>query len=335
MNTESIDLGLARYSDWAFTASVVILVFALLLLAVELASSRSRRVAERELVAAGHVPADADRPRVPVDADRPGVVVETAAPTLAERFGKAGLSLVYLGTALLFGCIVLRGLSTSRAPWGNMYEFINLTSLCGLLAAAVVLRRPAYRSLWVFVLVPVLILLTVSGRWLYTHAAPVMPALQSYWLPIHVSVVSLGSGVFLVAGVASILFLLKMSRYGEPGRSDSLLGRIVSRLPDAQSLDRIAYRTTIFAFPVFGFGVIFGAIWAEEAWGRYWGWDPKETLSFIAWVIYAAYLHARSTAGWRDKKAAWINVAGFVAMLFNLFFINLVTVGLHSYAGVG
>jgi cytochrome c-type biogenesis protein CcsB len=335
MNTESIDLGLARYSDWAFTASVVILVLALLLLAVELASSRSRRVADRELVAAGSVPADADRPRVPVDADRPGVVVETPAPTLAERFGKAGLSLVYLGTALLFGCIVLRGLSTSRAPWGNMYEFINLTSLCGLLAAAVVLRRPAYRSLWVFVLVPVLILLTVSGRWLYTHAAPVMPALQSYWLPIHVSVVSLGSGVFLVAGVASVLFLLKMSRYGEPGRSDSLPGRIVSRLPDAQSLDRIAYRTTIFAFPVFGFGVIFGAIWAEEAWGRYWGWDPKETLSFIAWVIYAAYLHARSTAGWRDKKAAWINVAGFVAMLFNLFFINLVTVGLHSYAGVG
>ena len=343
MNTESIDIGLARYSDWAFTASVVVLVLALLLLAVELASSRSRRVEQRELVAAGRVGADADRPRVGADAerprvgadaDRPGRVVEAPAPTLADRFGKAGLSLVYLGTALLFGCIVLRGLSTSRAPWGNMYEFINLTSLCGLLAAAVVLRRPAYRSLWVFVLVPVLILLTVSGRWLYTHAAPVMPALQSYWLPIHVSVVSLGSGVFLVAGVASILFLLKMSRYGEPGRSDSMLARIVSRLPDAQALDRIAYRTTIFAFPVFGFGVIFGAIWAEEAWGRYWGWDPKETLSFIAWVIYAAYLHARSTAGWRDKKAAWINVAGFVAMLFNLFFINLVTVGLHSYAGV-
>ena len=154
--------------------------------------------------------------------------------------------------------------------------------------------------------------------------------------------VSLGSGVFLVAGVASILFLLKMSRFGDPdARPDgagpapqATLARIVSRLPDAQSLDRIAYRTTIFAFPVFGFGVIFGAIWAEEAWGRYWGWDPKETLSFIAWVIYAAYLHARSTAGWRDRRAAWINVAGFVAMVFNLFFINLVTVGLHSYAGV-
>ena len=326
MNTENIDIGLARYSDWAFTASVVVLVLALMLLAVELASSRGRRVEQRELVSAGGVAEDADRP---------GVVLETSAPPLADRFGKAGLALVYLGIALLLGCIVLRGLATSRAPWGNMYEFINLTSFCGLAAAAVVLRKPQFRALWVFVLVPVLILLTVSGKWLYTNAAPVMPALQSYWLPIHVSVVSLGSGVFLVAGVASVLFLLKMSRYGEAGATQGTLARIVSRLPDAQSLDRIAYRTTIFAFPVFGFGVIFGAIWAEEAWGRYWGWDPKETLSFIAWVIYAAYLHARSTAGWRDKKAAWINVVGFAAMVFNLFFINLVTVGLHSYAGVG
>ena len=320
MNTDHIDIGLARYSDWAFTASVVVLVMALMLLAVELASSRGLRAEKRELVTAGGVSADADRP---------GVVVETPTPPLADRFGKAGLALVYLGIALLLGCIVLRGLATARAPWGNMYEFINLTSFCGLAAAAVVLRKPQFRALWVFVLVPVLILLTVSGKWLYTHAAPVMPALQSYWLPIHVSVVSLGSGVFLVAGVASILFLLKMSRFG-----DGALAGVVSRLPDAQALDRIAYRTTIFAFPVFGFGVIFGAIWAEEAWGRYWGWDPKETLSFIAWVVYAAYLHARSTAGWRDKKAAWINVAGFAAMVFNLFFINLVTVGLHSYAGV-
>ena len=330
MSTD-IDLGLSRYSDWAFTASVVVLVLALLLLAVELASSRGRRVEERELVAAG--PGS-----VVADAEGPGVLAQAPIAPLGERVGKAGLGLVYLGIGLLFACIVLRGLATSRAPWGNMYEFINLTSFCGLVAAAVVLRKPQYRALWVFVLVPVLILLTVSGKWLYTHAAPVMPALQSYWLPIHVSVVSLGSGVFLVAGVASILFLLKTSKYGEPAPGQTappgILSRIVSRLPDAQTLDRIAYRTTIFGFPVFGFGVIFGAIWAEEAWGRYWGWDPKETVSFIAWVIYAAYLHARSTAGWRDRKAAWINVVGFVAMVFNLFFINLVTVGLHSYAGV-
>jgi cytochrome c-type biogenesis protein CcsB len=327
MNTEHIDIGLARYSDWAFTASVMVLVLALLMLAVELASSRGRRVEERELVSAGGVPT------VAAGEAGPGLVVNASATPLAERIGRAGLALVYLGIALLLACIVLRGMATLRAPWGNMYEFINLTSFCGLVAAAVVLRKPQYRALWVFVLVPVLILLAVSGKWLYTNAAPVMPALQSYWLPIHVSVVSLGSGVFLVAGVASMLFLLKMSKYGEPGATGPL-ARIAAKLPDAQTLDRIAYRTTIFGFPVFGFGVIFGAIWAEEAWGRYWGWDPKETVSFIAWVVYAAYLHARSTAGWRDKKAAWINVIGFVAMVFNLFFINLVTVGLHSYAGV-
>ena len=334
MNTEHIDIGLARYSDWAFTSSVVVLVLAMLLLAVELAYSRSRKVADRELVAAGTRTRGADGLTVSADSAIPGLVAETPQRPFDERIGKAGLALVYVGIGLLLLCIALRGLATTRVPWGNMYEFINLTCLSGLVAAAIVLRRAQYRTLWVFVLVPVLILLTVSGRWLYTNAAPVMPALQSYWLPIHVSVVSLGSGVFLVAGVASILFLLKMSKLGDPD-SDGAVARIMQRLPDAQTLDRIAYRTTIFAFPVFGFGVIFGAIWAEEAWGRYWGWDPKETVSFIAWVIYAAYLHARSTAGWRDKKAAWINVVGFVAMVFNLFFINLVTVGLHSYAGVG
>jgi len=335
MNTEHIDIGLARYSDWAFTSSVVVLVAALMLLAVELAYSRGRsdeRLREEQMVGA-KVQFGAT---VGADSATPGVVADAPKRPLDERAGKAGLALVYVGIGLLLACVVLRGLATARVPWGNMYEFINLTCFSGLVAAAIVLRRPQYRALWVFVLVPVLILLTVSGRWLYTNAAPVMPALQSYWLPIHVSVVSIGSGVFLVAGVASILFLLKMSqaRPASKDPADGALARIVQRLPDAQTLDRIAYRTTIFAFPVFGFGVIFGAIWAEEAWGRYWGWDPKETVSFIAWVVYAAYLHARSTAGWRDKKAAWINVVGFVAMVFNLFFINLVTVGLHSYAGV-
>jgi cytochrome c-type biogenesis protein CcsB len=325
MNTLHVNIGLARYSDWAFTSAVVALVVALLLLAFELAYVGARRADRRDRVLAGAVAADSSAP---------GIVEQAPRRPFDERVGRAGLAVTYLGIGLLLTCIVLRGLATMRVPWGNMYEFINLTCMCGLIAGAIVLRRPQYRPLWVFLLVPVLILLTVSGRWLYTNAAPVMPALQSYWLPIHVSVVSLGSGVFLVAGIASILFLLKTSKLGEPS-AQGAVARMIQRFPDAQTLDRIAYRTTIFAFPVFGFGVIFGAIWAEEAWGRYWGWDPKETVSFVAWVIYAAYLHARSTAGWRDRKAAWINVAGFVAMIFNLFFVNLVTVGLHSYAGVG
>ncbi len=222
MNTEQIDIGLARYSDWAFTSSVVVLVIAMLFLAVELAYSRGRKVTDRELVAAGTVSADSATP---------GLVADAPRRPFDERIGRAGLALVYTGIGLLFVCIVLRGMATSRVPWGNMYEFINLTCFSGLIAAGIVLRRPQYRALWVFVLVPVLVLLTVSGRWLYTNAAPVMPALQSYWLPIHVSVVSLGSGVFLVAGVASILFLVKMSAIGAPD-AQGAVARIMARLPD-------------------------------------------------------------------------------------------------------
>ncbi len=210
MNTLHVNIGLARYSDWAFTSAVVALVVALLLLAFELAYVGGRRADNRARVLAGGVAADSATP---------GIVDDEAQRPFDERVGRAGLAVVYLGIGLLLACLVLRGLATMRVPWGNMYEFINLTCFCGLVAGAIMLRRPQYRPLWVFLLLPVLILLTVSGRWLYTNAAPVMPALQSYWLPIHVSVVSLGSGVFLVAGIASILFLLRTSRLGSrPGR---------------------------------------------------------------------------------------------------------------------
>lgn len=238
---------------------------------------------------------------------------------------------VIVGALAHIASIVIRGLATDRMPWGNMYEFISLSCAAGVVAGIVVLRRPENRPLLSFVLVPVALLMFIAGRWLYTQAAPVVPALKSYWLAIHVSIVSVGSGVFLVSGVASALYLIKL-RYPEAG--NGIGGRILDRLPSAQALDRLAYKTVVFAFPLFGLGVICGAIWAESAWGRFWGWDPKETVSFIAWIIYAAYLHARATAGWRNTSAAWINIAGFVAMLFNLFIINLVVSGLHSYAGL-
>ena len=190
MNTEHVDIGLARFSDWAFTSSVVLLVAAMVLLAVELAYSRGRKVESAELVGAataatfgtGAATAGAFGTGATVGADSatPGVVAAEPKRPLDERVGTAGLALVYIGIGFLLACIVLRGLATTRVPWGNMYEFINLTCFSGLIAAAVMLRRPQYRALWVFVLVPVLILLTVSGRWLYTNAAPVMPALQSY-----------------------------------------------------------------------------------------------------------------------------------------------------------
>jgi cytochrome c-type biogenesis protein CcsB len=317
-----IDDTLSRYSDLAFASTVITYLLALLLLiaAYAMASTPAPDVAERRRVLVGA-------------AMTPGRVIEPPRRSLPDRLGRMGFSVVIAGWTLHITSIVLRGLATGRAPWGNMYEFVTLTCAAAVAAGFVMLRTARLRPLWVFVLIPVLILLFVAGTVLYADAAPVVPALQSYWLRIHVSVISLGSGVLLISGVASLLFLLRI-RHPEGAEGFGLIGRLARRLPDAQTLDRLAYRTTIFAFPVFGAGVVLGAVWAEAAWGRFWGWDPKETTSFVAFIVYAAYLHARATAGWRNTRAAWINVAGFVAMLFNLFIVNMVVSGLHSYAGL-
>ncbi|TCK00209.1 c-type cytochrome biogenesis protein CcsB [Nocardia alba] len=315
-----IDETLARYSDFAFMSAIAIYALATVLLIVQYASARAKQVAARELVPAG-------------DPGLPGRVETTQAKPLAERLGNMAFSVLLVGAALHIGSIVLRGFATHRFPLGNMYEFTTMATAAAVAIGLIFLRDQRYRAMWAFLLVPVLILMFLAGTILYADAAPVVPALRSFWLPIHVTIVSIGSGVFLVSGVASLLYLFRM-RQPAGEESANILGTVARRLPDARTLDQLAYKTTIIGFPLFGAGVILGAIWAEAAWGRFWGWDPKETCSFIAWVLYAAYLHARATSGWRDTKAAWINIAGFVAMLFNLFIINMVISGLHSYAGL-
>ena len=306
---------LALYSDRLFMAAVAVYVLAMVLHAAELATQATRTPA---LVPAGGSAGDADR----VDGGIP------AGRGRAERLGAAAVNLVVLGAVLQLGSIVARGLATDRWPLGNMYEFTSVFCLAAVLTwLAVLLRGRAQgnaglRAVGLFVLLPVVVLLFLAGTVLYAQAAPVVPALRSYWLVVHVTTITTSSGLLIVPGVASVLFLLRNA------------GVWADRLPAAAALDRLAYRTTIVAFPLYTFGVIAGAIWAEAAWGRFWGWDPKETVAFVAWVVYAAYLHARATAGWRNGRAAWINVAGLGVVLFNLFFINMVVAGLHSYAGV-
>ncbi|MBF6183007.1 c-type cytochrome biogenesis protein CcsB [Nocardia otitidiscaviarum] len=323
-----IDETLAGYSNLAFKSAFVVYLLVLAMLIVQYASARKKLTAERELVTvggsgSGDVPA----------ANVPGKLAEKPAPTLAERFGNMAFAVLFVAIGLHLASIVLRGFAVHRFPLGNMYEFITMACAAAMVTGLVFMSDRRFRAMWVFLIVPVLILMYLAGNVLYAEAAPVVPALKSFWLPIHVTIVSIGSGIFLLSGVASLLFLFRM-RQPDGQESDNLLGTLARRLPDARTLDRLAYKTTIVAFPLFGTGVILGAIWAEAAWGRFWGWDPKETVSFITWVVYAAYLHARATSGWRDTKAAWINIAGFVAMLFNLFIINIVVSGLHSYAGL-
>lgn len=314
-----VNVTLSSYSDWCYGIAVGAYVVAMLFYLYEQAFGYRERKAAKELVAVGGGDTlVADKPADDTD-DR--AVARTAR---AVRIGKLGVSLTAFGAILHFGSLVLRALATSRAPWGNMYEFGATLCMVAVATWLVVLRKyPAVRHLGVWVLCPVIVLMFLGGVVLYTTAAPVQPALQSYWLVIHVFAIALGSGMVLVPGVVSVLYLLKVKK-----------PNWATRLPAADVLDQVAYRTTVFAFPIYTAGVIFGAIWAEQSWGRFWGWDPKETVAFIAWVVYAAYLHSRATAGWRGGRAAVINVIGFAAMIFNLFFINLVTAGLHSYAGV-
>lgn len=313
---------LSTFSDLAFRTAFGLYVLALLAAMIYYAGFRVAKVQQKELVGVGLT--ESTSLTDTGDEDR--------ASAGSLRWARIAQLFVMVAFAFQAAALVLRGVATSRFPWGNMYEFILATTLLAVGAGLVFLRKPALQVAWPFVLVPVLALLFFGGTHLYSEAAPVVPALRSYWLPIHVSIISLGSGIFLISGVASIMYLL---RVWQPQGAEHGWGAGLARpLPSADTLDRLAYRTTVIAFPIFGVGVLLGAVWAESAWGRFWGWDPKETASFVSWVLYAGYLHARATSGWGAKKAAWINLAGFGVLIFNLFFINIVVSGLHSYAGL-
>ena len=327
-----IDPVLAMYSDRLFLGAVAIYVVAMFLYAVEFVGTRAS-VRTPALVGAtsdGSATTTADGTVDATGGDAPAEPPAgdaVAKRSRADRFGRMAVAVTVVGALVHLASIVMRGLATERWPLGNMYEFSAAICLAAVVCWLVVLRRsPALRPVGAFVLSAVFILMFLGGTVLYAQAAPVVPALQSYWLAIHVTTVTVASGLMMVAGVASILYLL--SRSGKaPG--------FVAKLPSTAALDRLAYRVTVVGFPIYTFAVIAGAIWAESAWGRFWGWDPKETVAFVAWVVYAAYLHARATSGWRTTPAAWINVVGFATIVFNLFFINMVVAGLHSYAGLG
>lgn len=313
-----IDQTLAEYSDWTYAAAALIYFVALIGYAVEGAFGRVRARAEaRELVAAGSAPA------VEI-----GVIDDERDRSKPERFGRAAVALTVLGAALHLASLVLRGMATGRAPWGNMYEYGAATMLVAVIGWLVLMHRfreNNVRRLGAYVMTPIVILMFLGFTVLYAEAAPVQPALKSYWLVIHVVAAASSSGLLLIPGVVSLLYLVRV-------KHDRVPNRVGARLAPADTLDRVAYQTTIFAFPIYTFGIIAGAIWAESAWGRPWGWDPKETVAFVAWVVYAGYLHSRATAGWRGTRAAVVNSIGFAVVLFNTFFINFVVSGMHSYA---
>mgnify|MGYP002719857319 FL=1 len=234
--------------------------------------------------------------------------------------------------ALHLVAFVTRGLGANRFPLGNLYEYILFMTAVIMVVAATVVQRKGWYTVWPWLLFPMVVAMFLNSTVFHMQAAPVVPALQSYWLPVHVSSVSIGASVGLVSGVFALLYLLRM--WQPRGQEHGVFGVIARPLPDAKTLDQIAYKTAVVTLPLFGIGIVFGAIWAEVAWGRFWGWDAKETVSMITWILYAAYLHARATAGWKSTAAAWINVFAMAMTIFNMTYVNTVIAGLHSYAGL-
>ncbi|MGW4382622.1 c-type cytochrome biogenesis protein CcsB [Kitasatospora sp. NPDC004531] len=254
----------------------------------------------------------------------------------ADMVGRIAVSLTVLGLLLHTGGVITRGLSVMRWPWGNMYEFSVAFALMMVGSYAVLLAtKKNVRWLGLPVVITVLLILGIAVSVLYTESEQLVPALHSYWLGIHVSTATICGGAFFAAFVATGTYLIKDRHEHRLAAGLTVrAANLMDRLPAASTLDKLSYRINALVFPLWTFTIIAGAIWAEAAWGKYWEWDPKETWSFITWVAYAAYLHARATAGWRGRKAAYLALLAFACWLFNFYGVNIFITGKHSYAGV-
>ena len=249
--------------------------------------------------------------------------------TRTKRSGDLGTVMIVLAFLLLFVGVIFRGISAERVPWGNMYEFSITGALAFTGAYLFVLWKYKIRWLGLPVALSVLLTLGTAITVLYVPSAPLVPALKSPWLVIHVSAAIISGGVFLLANCIAAAYLI-LDRYEDNGGRPSW----ALKLPSLEALDQLTYRLVALVFPLWTFSVIAGAIWAEAAWGRYWGWDPKETWAFITWVAYAAYLHARVTVGWRGRKAAWLCLFAGSTFLFNYVYVNIWGTGKHTYSGL-
>ena len=319
----------AGMSNTLVYSAMAVYTLAMLAYAAELAFGARGRVG-RSLVAAAGAPVRTGAGADGLAESAPDVAPPTGSS--ADRLARVALSLTLLGFALHLGGVLARGLAAGRAPWGNMYEFSTASALAAVGAFLVLARRHDLRYLGVWVTSTALLTLGLAVAVFYTEAGELVPALESYWLVIHVAAAILAAGVFTIGALASLLFLLRDPAERRAG--EGLVRGYAGRLPAAGALDRLAYRMHAFGFPIWTFAVVAGAIWAENAWGRYWGWDPKETWAFVTWVVYAGYLHARATAGWRGRRAAVVALVGYLALVFNYVGVNLWITGLHSYAGI-
>jgi len=249
---------------------------------------------------------------------------------------RVGVAMTVLAWALHLTATVLRGLAAGRVPWANMYEFALTGTLIitTVFLAVLLISKHDLRFLGTFVTGLVLVLLGVATINFYVSPIPLPPALQSVWLVIHVFVASASVGFFALGFALSVVQLLQSRREALTATAKAAKLTFLATLPSAATLENLAYRVNIIGFIMWTFTLMAGAIWAEKAWGRYWGWDTKEVWTFIIWVVYAGYIHARATRGWRGSRSAWLAIIGFSTVLFNFTVVNLFFKGLHAYSGL-
>lgn len=308
---------------WGATALYAIAMVASAFHLARVADVRTANRAKQK-VAAGIDTKEAGQQSPP---DSPGSAeIKTRAKGIARATLLVGALLNLVG-------VVARGIEAQNVPWSNMYGYM-ITGAFVAVGTVLVLQRKRD----VAFLVPLVaglgsISLGIALRYFYEAATGLQPALQSFWLVIHVSIAIIATGIFAVGAVTSILQLLRDSR-DNSDKKEGILQRWkwLEGVPSAAHLESLAFRLHAVAFVLWTFTLVTGAVWAEHAWGRYWGWDPKEVWTFVIWVIYAAYLHARTTQGWAGRRSAYLAIVGFIAVIMNFTVVNLVFQGLHSYA---
>ena len=230
--------------------------------------------------------------------------------------------LIRTGFILHTAAIFCRGIGAGRLPFANQYEFATCFAWGIALCFIVFERKHHFWVLGAFV-TPIVVLIIGYAAMLNKDVKPLMPALQSGWLGLHVSTAIIAYGSFAVSCGTSVMYLL----------NDNMKSHFAGvNVPPKEKLDILGYRATILGFMFLTFVIISGAIWAQKAWGRYWTWDPKETWSLITWLIYAIFLHLRITRGWKEKRAAWLLIIGFLCVIFTYIGVNIFIPSLHSYA---
>ncbi|WP_422390578.1 c-type cytochrome biogenesis protein CcsB [Arthrobacter sp. N1] len=247
---------------------------------------------------------------------------------------RVAVSLTILAAVIHGAAVVSRGVAANRVPWGNMYEFCTTGAFLVAAIFLITLTRKDLRFVGSFVVGLVVIMLCAATVGFPTPVARLIPALQSYWLIVHVSIAVASSALFTITFAMSVLQLLQTSREAKllAGKVDT--AKFLRLVPSALSLENLSYRLNAIAFVGWTFTLMAGAIWAEQAWGRYWGWDTKEVWTFVIWTVYAGYLHARATRGWTGTRAAWLSIVGYLCIVFNFTIVNIYFSGLHSYSGV-